>query len=294
MTQKMEVELAGEVVTTLQPSKALGGLAHVNEFFEFSKKISGTEMVPSAMRGKPDMVLAAFMAGYELGIAPMHALQSINIIKGRPSISAELMRALVLESGHSIIVDATDAKATATCKRRDWSEAITVTFTFKDAERALLVTNDNWKKYPRAMLAARVTSEACRLHFPDVISGLSYTPEEIEDFSGPSTTPTPVHPAGSGTPLRVVQDEGDDLFQDTEPLASEDSKLQIKDLLIQLGYTDAADRGKYVAEFIGHSLVSMNDLTLLEANNVVNHLELILQSPTDASTELGAVGEEPF
>jgi hypothetical protein len=42
-----------------------------------------------------------------------------------------------------------------------------------------------WSKYPRAMLSARATAELCRLHFADVIGGLSYTPEEIADFDDP-------------------------------------------------------------------------------------------------------------
>lgn len=41
---------------------------------------------------------------------------------------------------------------------------------------------DNWKKFPRQMLTARVISEAVRLLAPEIVFGI-YTPEEVQDFA---------------------------------------------------------------------------------------------------------------
>lgn len=41
---------------------------------------------------------------------------------------------------------------------------------------------DNWRKFPRQMLTARVISEAVRLLAPEIVFGV-YTPEEVQDFS---------------------------------------------------------------------------------------------------------------
>jgi len=41
---------------------------------------------------------------------------------------------------------------------------------------------DNWRKFPRQMLTARVISEAVRLLAPEIVFGV-YTPEEVADFS---------------------------------------------------------------------------------------------------------------
>ncbi len=98
------------------------------------------------------------MSGYELGIAPMQALQSINLIQGKPSLSAELMRALILQAGHQIIVEASNEAASVQYRRRDWpvEKWSTITYTIEDARRAGLVewyekwtANEGGKKYKK-------------------------------------------------------------------------------------------------------------------------------------------------
>ena len=172
------------VIDSYTPPKVLGGLPHLQEYMMLADSISRTAMVPDNLRNKPDEVLAVVMYGAELGIGPMQALQQINFIKGKPSAAAELLRALVLEAGHKFIINATRTVATARCKRKDWDEYEETTFTIEDAQLAGVVTaGGGWTKYPDQMLSARVTSKACRMWFADVISGMSYVPEEIENFS---------------------------------------------------------------------------------------------------------------
>lgn len=68
--------------------------------------------------------------------------------------------------------------------RNDTGSSATVRWTMEDAKMAGLAGKNNWKTYPRAMLMARCTSELCRILFPDIIAGLSYTPEEIASIEG--------------------------------------------------------------------------------------------------------------
>ena len=215
-------------------NRALGGLPYLRQFMELANAVADSDMVPAAIKGEPGKVLAVVLAGYELGIGPMHALQSINMIAGKPSLSAELMRALILEAGHQFRVKATEDEATVIYRRSDWpaDEWTTITYTMADAERAGHVEwyekwmntssgkrypvkwnpkgheerpawmdgtgvehkfGDNYKSIPRAMLTARATSEAARADFADVIAGLSYTPEEVAQF-----TPAPAWEPSSG------------------------------------------------------------------------------------------------
>jgi hypothetical protein len=170
------------------PARIVGGIPYFDEYLRLAERISKTAMVPATLRGKPDEVLAVVMYGAELGIGPMQALQQINFISGKPSAAAELLRALVMEAGHQFILVTDSTKATARCRRKDWDEWQETTFTMDDAHRANLGAGDGWKKYPDQMLGARVTSKACRMWFADVIAGMSYTPEEVIEFSAPAPT----------------------------------------------------------------------------------------------------------
>ena len=157
--------------------------------------ICDTEAVPKAYRGRSDAIVAIFLQGYELGLGPMQSLRSIVMIQGTPTLKAETMRALVMRAGHDIDLEATDEACTVKVHRRGWAPDRWSSFTFTraDAERANLV-GDNWRKYPRAMLMARATSEACRAVFADVLGGVSYTPDEIGDTVPVSSSPPAAAP----------------------------------------------------------------------------------------------------
>ena len=153
--------------------------------WKLSQRISNTPFVPTALRGKNEAVLACVLYGAELGLGPMQSLNSIHVIEGRTAMSPELMRAMVARHGHRI--DVIENSATA-CEvkgiRSDTGSMATVRWTMEDAKLAGLAGKNNWKTYPRAMLLARATSELCRIVFPDVIAGLSYTPEEVSSIAG--------------------------------------------------------------------------------------------------------------
>ena len=150
-----------------------------------AKLTTDTEMVPKTLRGRPSAALAVMVYGHELGLRPMTALREVFIIDGTPSCSAKLMRALIFRAGHKlewITTSSTECKLHG--ERADGRGTATVTYTLDDAKLAMLLGKDVWKRYPRAMLAARATSELARLIFPDVTVG--YTPEELSrvDLSG--------------------------------------------------------------------------------------------------------------
>lgn len=149
---------------------------------DLAQRIAKTEFVPSALRNRPEAVLAAILTGHEVGIGPMQALAKIHVIEGRPTQAAELMRALVLSKGHELIVEEYTLTRVILCGRRKESDHVTkVQWDMDMAKKAGLEQKPNWKKYPRAMLLARATGELCRLIFADVIGGISYTPEELTD-----------------------------------------------------------------------------------------------------------------
>lgn len=184
---------------------------------ELATAICRTDFVPTALRNKPEATMAAILYGNEVGVGPMQALAKIHIVEGRPAPSAELMRAMAMSRGHEIWVEDSSTTRVVICGRRADSEHVTkVQWTIDDAKKASLAGKKVWQSYPRAMLLARASAELCRLVFPDVLGGMSYAREEVEDgligegyddtnIIDASTVPDdrPADPAASATRQRA-------------------------------------------------------------------------------------------
>jgi hypothetical protein len=155
---------------------------------ELARQVANTSFVSDSFKGKPAEIAACILTGREIGIGPMEALGKIHSIKGKPTISAELMRSLALRAGHDITFPVlTNDKVTAKGRRAGSDTWTEVTWTIKDAERIGVANKDTWRRHPRQMLEARASSELCRLLFPDALGGISYTPEELSDEEAPAT-----------------------------------------------------------------------------------------------------------
>jgi hypothetical protein len=148
----------------------------------------------------PEQAMVVLMTGLELGFSPAQAFRGIHVIKGKPTLSADMMVA-VCKSRADIchyfrVVESTDQQAVYQTHRVGEAEPTTNTFSLGDAERAgLLRGNENYQKYGPQMLRARAASGLARMVYPDLMLGL-YTPDEIE------STPPPARPA----PVNVTPD----------------------------------------------------------------------------------------
>lgn len=176
-----ELELIGE-----EPESPLIRFAReAAEVHGVSKALAATSFVPASMQGKPHEVTAAIMAGAEIGMSPMTALRCIDVIEGRPAISANAQRGLAVAAGCKIeVLESTNTR----CRLRgigpgqdSWTEA---QWTIDDATRAGLAGKKNWTRYPRQMLVARATGDLVRIIAPNVALGMPYSKEELADGGG--------------------------------------------------------------------------------------------------------------
>lgn len=71
----------------------------IGEAFTLATYLAKSNVIPKSLRGKAESVLAVVMAGMELGLTPMRALQSITIISGNMAMKTDLQLALVRRSG---------------------------------------------------------------------------------------------------------------------------------------------------------------------------------------------------
>lgn len=142
--------------------------------------LARTSFVPASLRGKPEDVTAAILAGQELGLQPMATLRSMDVIQGTPALRAHAMRGLVQSHGHSVqLVESTSERCVMRGRRRGETEWQQVVWTLQRAGQMGLLQKAEWKKQPQTMLAARATGELCRLIAADALFAMPYNSEEL-------------------------------------------------------------------------------------------------------------------
>jgi hypothetical protein len=174
----------------------------VTDMMQISKFMAASKMLPNHLAGDEASVFAVMTAARSLDIPMWAAFQQIIVQKGRTSMSATLMQALVLRSGYNLYVmedRSGDQGATVYVERPgigvEQCGHAEVSFTVEDALRAKLVSKNEktgalmarsqkgemlpWEAYTADMFIWRAISRACRRYFPDVLMGMLYTPEEV-------------------------------------------------------------------------------------------------------------------
>ncbi len=128
----------------------------------------------------PAKATAVILKGRELGIPAMQSFAHIYIIEGKPTCSSELLLALLARGGvtWNWVADGSGDAAEITFNRQGFA-SFTSSFSMEDAKRANLLNKQTWKSYPANMLRARAISNGARMIGPDLLAGMSYTPEEL-------------------------------------------------------------------------------------------------------------------
>lgn len=136
-----------------------------------------------------DQALALMVVAAAEGKHPGSVAAEYHIIQGKASLKADAMLARFQQAGGKVEWhDHTDSKVAATFSHPQGG-SLRIDWDLARAKAAGLGGKDNWAKYPRQMLRARVISEGVRAVFPAVLQGM-YTPEEVVDFtSAPVAAP---------------------------------------------------------------------------------------------------------
>jgi hypothetical protein len=246
-------------------------------------------------------VAAVLLAGQELGIGPMAALRSIDVINGTPALRALAARALLLQRGHEINVVESTATRCVIRARRAGGDVQEVRWDMDRAQRLNLTGKPNWRAQPQAMLVARATAEAARWVAADAMLGLPLIAEELADGDAdaePAAIEPPPEPAkpkraarrrpaaaaalptgppaaGPATPpagpARPVPPE-----PEPEPPPVTKAQLgRIHMLLRDCGLADKADALPVIIAWIHREIDSTKKLTGPEASTVIDSLEAL-------------------
>lgn len=171
---------------------------------------------PATGKPSPPKVLLVMETGSMLGLHPMAALQSINVVEGRATLAAQLMAGLIRQKGHRLEITKSgtipggDYSVTVTGTRADTGDVYTATWDIPRAIRAQLVDSYErnargvyevrarsekgkvlpWEAYAESMPKWRAISEVAVEGFSDVTLGMrSY--EEMTDGGIPLAEPDP-------------------------------------------------------------------------------------------------------
>lgn len=171
------------------------GAITLSEQMQWAKLAESADIVPDSYRGKPANILVAVGFGASMGLSPAESLYRIAVIKGKPTMGAELIASQVRRAGHHILPKQEDMKrqsVTVTIIRADMPDyKFTVT---RDMEWAHSMGLDqpsrngqpsNYQRQPMTMLYWRALSACAREACPEALYGAGYTPDELEDVTMP-------------------------------------------------------------------------------------------------------------
>ncbi|GAA2361048.1 hypothetical protein Cme02nite_38580 [Catellatospora methionotrophica] len=319
---ELDVRDAQPLMPTL-PSRLTQWANDARQANQVARSLANTAFVPQSLRGRnadPDIaqqitvsqITAAILAGQEVGLEPMAALRSIDIIEGTPGMRAQALRGVVQAQGHEIWVEESTSTRAIVCGQRMGSDKVQKSaWTIDRAKQMGLVGKQNWIKQPTAMLVARATSEVCRWIGGDALLGMPYSAEELAD--GIDSTETPVaavaepetaapkrraqrkpveppppvaepviEPPTADTPLVDNTDDVDDAVPVSAvpvspapagpPLISDPQMRLMQKKLTEAGHKTGDERRAYIVQQIGRDLDSMKHLTVAEANRVIDSL----------------------
>lgn len=313
-----------------------------------ARSLAGTAFVPASLkifdeRNNLDFdatvaqVTAALLTGQELGLHPMASLRSIDVIppgSGSPALRAAAARGLLQQHGHEIwVVEQTETRAVVRGRRAGSDQVMESKWTIDRARKMRLRgfgnADGNWVKQPATMLVARATAEMARWIGMDVLLGLPYLVEEIEDAedgdgdrpalkSGTArrtpagsrargtsrarvsavspagalpAAPLPANPPGEQHSAPDAADDGAPAAQAKVKMINPGQRAALWAGMRELGVLERGEALETVSRWVGRPIGSSNELTSAEASDALE--ALTAEKTRRAMHDQDSAGEAP-
>lgn len=149
---------------------------------QHAQAVAQSSLIPDGYRNQPANVLWAMDLADALGVPFPQVMQTMVVMRGRMTMSADLMAAVVRRAGHKLRVREQGMSVTAALVRQDdpdyeftatWDEA-------KARQAGLWGQRGPWTQYPTQMLRSRAVTEVCRQGASDALAGTIYSPDELQ------------------------------------------------------------------------------------------------------------------
>jgi hypothetical protein len=184
-------QIPTQTQTQLASHTDTGIVSDFRQYFKMASELCKADIIPQAYKGKvADTAIAIDMAN-RMGVSPMMVMQSMYVVKGKPSWSGQACLSFIRAKFTDVKVIYVGAKGTddrgcyvkATDKDGDVLEGTTVTMSMAKAEG--WTSNSKWRNMPEQMLAYRAASFFARVHCPETLMGVQVE-GEVEDSSKPA------------------------------------------------------------------------------------------------------------
>ena len=187
---------------------------------QHAKAVAQSSLIPDGYRNQPANILWAMDLADALNIPFPQVMQTMVVMRGRMTMSADLMAAVVRRAGHKLRVREQGMAVTAALIRQDdpdyeftatWDEA-------KARQAGLWGQRGPWTQYPAQMLRSRAITEVCRQGASDALAGTVYSPDELELTGGDANTagaePNAAHHASAADAASAQADPALDKARD--------------------------------------------------------------------------------
>ena len=234
---------------------------------QWAKLASQGDIIPEAYRGKPANILVAVGFGAAMGLSYSDSLYRINVIKGKPTMSAELIASQVRKAGHKLRTykDEAHESVKAVIIRKDDPEFEFSAIRDKAwATKMGLANRENYQRQPMTMLTWRAITAVAREACPEALYGVAYSPDELDD-------------------MPVVSEREEPAAQPAEepavdPSPSKEQCKAISSALSRCGVTSKADAARILQGLTGRPEVRhTDDLTLIEAEDYLANTDVLDQ-----------------
>lgn len=157
---------------------------------QHAQAVAQSSLIPDGYRNQPANILWAMDLADALNVPFPQVMQTMVVMRGRMTMSADLMAAVVRRAGHKLRVREQGMAVTAALIRQDdpdyeftatWDEA-------KARQAGLWGQRGPWTQYPAQMLRSRAITEVCRQGASDALAGTVYSPDELELTGGDANT----------------------------------------------------------------------------------------------------------
>lgn len=171
--------------------------------------LAASSLVPDVYRNQPANVALVIMQGAALGLKPLQALNGIYVLHGKPALESKTMAAVLLQHGYKI--ETVESSP----------ETVTVRFTAPDGAtheetktikwaKGMGLDKNMWVKDPEHMLYQRCIAYGARKVAPNLLLGMPYSVDELQDkqaIQRPATPPAPPAPAPQAQPAQAGESD---------------------------------------------------------------------------------------